>query len=337
MDLSASALMDYVPARDTFAPGGSARTYRVYGVHLRSEIILSLIEAVASAAPDVELVIGSPEFFAAALEGASLVDLDNGWYSIAYLPDGSTYVRWEDLFHFLVSADGHRVVCGDLGPAAAESFHTYLLGHALSFALIKKGFEPLHATCVSVNGQAVAFLGQSGYGKSSLAASFLAAGHRMVTDDLLICRPSPEGLMVQPGPHRIKLLPKDADRFLGAGWSGTPMNPSVEKLVIPLGPERTCDAPVPLRRIYVLDYPDEDSTPETVQLVHLSQQQAFVELLRGTFNIRILGAERLHRQFAAATDIVRRAAVGRLVYPRVLADLPKVRDRILADLEEERS
>ncbi|MDP2996083.1 MAG: hypothetical protein Q8N47_01265 [Bryobacterales bacterium] len=94
---------------------------------------------------------------------------------------------------------------------------------------------------------------------------------------------------------------------------------------------------MPLRRIYVLGYADEDSPAETVQLTHLSQQQAFVELLGGAFNIRVLGAARLRRQFAAATDIVRRVVVRRLVYPRVLADLPKVRDIILADLNEEPS
>ncbi|MDP2996082.1 MAG: hypothetical protein Q8N47_01260 [Bryobacterales bacterium] len=223
--------------------GGLARTYQVYGVHVRSQILLSLIEATGHAAPDVELVVGSPEFFATALQGASLVEIESGWYSIAYLPDGSTYVLWEDLFHFLVSADGHRVVCGDLGPSAAESFHTYLLGQALSFALIKKGFEPLHATCVAVHGHGVAFLGRSGYGKSSIAACFLAAGHRLLTDDLLVCRPSPEGLMVQPGPHRIKLFPEVADLFLDAGWRGIPMNPSTEKQVIPLGPSRPVSRP----------------------------------------------------------------------------------------------
>ena len=93
MGLSTSGRMDDLPAEATFAPCGLTRTYQVYGVHVRSQILLSLIEATGHAAPDVELVVGSPEFFATVLQGASLVEIEGSWYSIAYLADGSTYVR----------------------------------------------------------------------------------------------------------------------------------------------------------------------------------------------------------------------------------------------------
>ena len=73
--------------------------------------------------------------------------------------------------------------------AQEESFQVYLLGQALSYALVNAGFEPLHATAIVVNGGAVVLLGSSGFGKSSLAACFLEAGHRLLTDDLLILRP----------------------------------------------------------------------------------------------------------------------------------------------------
>jgi len=50
-------------------------------------------------------------------------------------------------------------------------------------------------------------LGDSGHGKSSLAACFLAAGHRLLTDDLLVIGESGDYLMAHPGPPRIKLFP----------------------------------------------------------------------------------------------------------------------------------
>ena len=52
---------------------------------------------------------------------------------------------------------------------------------------------------------AVAFLGDSGFGKSSLAAYLLSAGDRLVTDDLLLLQES-EGFLAYPGPPRIKLF-----------------------------------------------------------------------------------------------------------------------------------
>ena len=87
-----------------------------------------------------------------------------------------------------MSADGRHVAAGHLGNASAESFQSYLLGWVLSFALVKQGYEPLHATAVVVDGKAVAFLGTSGDGKSTLAAAFLHAGHTLLTDDLLLIR-----------------------------------------------------------------------------------------------------------------------------------------------------
>ena len=112
--------------------------------------------------------------FSKAVDGATLRPTPTAWYRHAHLRDGSTYLRWDGLAEFLVSADGFRITFGWIGPASQEAFQVYLLGQALSFALVKRGHEPLHATSVVVDGRAVVFLGRSGFGKSSLAACFLA-------------------------------------------------------------------------------------------------------------------------------------------------------------------
>ncbi|MFB3074256.1 MAG: hypothetical protein ACE1Z6_03640, partial [Candidatus Methylomirabilales bacterium] len=110
------------------------------------------------------------------------------WFQHLRLPDGSDYLRWSGLFEFLVSADGRRIACRELECASPESFQTYLIGQVLSFALVKRGIEPLHSTTVVIDGKAVAFLGDSGYGKSSLGAAFLQAGYPLLTDDLLVLK-----------------------------------------------------------------------------------------------------------------------------------------------------
>ena len=46
-----------------------------------------------------------------------------------------------------------------------------MLGQALSFALVKQGFEPLHATVAVVDDEAVAFLGHNAFGKSTLTGA----------------------------------------------------------------------------------------------------------------------------------------------------------------------
>jgi hypothetical protein len=83
----------------------------------------------------------------------------------------------------------------------------YLLGQALSYALVKLGFEPLHATAIVVNGEAAVLLGSSGFVKSSLAACFLEDGHRLLTDDLLILLRTRRGSWPTPGRRASNSFP----------------------------------------------------------------------------------------------------------------------------------
>src|SRR5258707_5304125 len=149
------------------------RSYRVYGLRLRTSLPLTLPAEIPDVAgePDVEIREDSAGLLAGALERSGLAPDREAWMQHARLSDGSTYVRWEDLFHFLIPANGQRIVYGRLGEASAESIQTYLLGQVLSYALTKQGHEPLHATVVVIEGRAIGFLGESGMGKSTLAAA----------------------------------------------------------------------------------------------------------------------------------------------------------------------
>jgi hypothetical protein len=205
--------------------------YGVYGIALHSEIPLCLPRHQDTSLAAVHIRTASSKWFADAIQGLELQQAPSSWYRYAQLPDGSSYARWEDVGEFLASADGSAIVCRQAGDASTESFHVYLLGQALSFALVHQGFEPLHATTVVVDDEALVFLGESGFGKSSLAACFLAAGHRILTDDLLLIRDG----YAYPGPPRLKLFPAMARKFLGDASRGVPMNTATPKMIVPLG------------------------------------------------------------------------------------------------------
>jgi hypothetical protein len=183
---------------------------------------------------------------------------------------------------------------------------------------------------VVVHGQAIAFLGDSGHGKSSLAACFLAGGHRLLTDDLLVLEESDDHLVGHPGPPRIKLFPAVARRFLQSRDTPT-MNGATGKLIVPLAEHQRCPVPVPLKAIYAVTAPVNACRTSDVSIEPLSPREAFVCLLRATFNRRIQCQARLARQFAAMTTIANRITVRRLSYPRSIDRLSEVRDRIIAE------
>jgi hypothetical protein len=175
-------------------------------------------------------------------------------------------------------------------------------------------------------------LGNSGLGKSSLAACFLDAGHRLLTDDLLILRPTSQGVMAYPGPPRIKLFPKLACRFRHETASGVAMNIDSKKLILPLHHTQSFRSPVPLRGIYALLPPRSTARKHAVHISVLPPREGFIALVKNTFNYRIVGPARLERQFEAAIRVVSVTPVKKVSYPRILSRLPDVRDALLADM-----
>jgi hypothetical protein len=300
----------------------------LYGLRLRSA--LPLPRAVRPRGPvDVEIVRGRALEFAA-VRRALDPPLSGRWFEDRVLADGRRYLRWTGLFEFLVAADGRLIVARRLARAARipRAFETYLLGHVLSFAIIARGLEPLHATAVVVGDGAIGFLGDCGQGKSTLGAAFVRAGHALLTDDLLVLRDDGGRFHAGAGPARLKLFREPARRVLGRGVRGTPMNGRGGKLVFPLG-ARAARGAAPLRALYVLR---PRSAGRGVAIRALSPRQAFVELTRNTFNACVLDAPRLGRQFDLAARVAARVPVKTLAYPRRLDRLADVRGAIEADL-----
>jgi hypothetical protein len=254
------------------------------------------------------------------------------WYQCRRLRDGRTYLRWTDVFEFLVSADGKRILYRSLRHASPESLQAYLLGQALSFTLLSLGREPLHGACIAINGRAVALLGDCGYGKSTLAAALLARGHRLVTDDLISLDVRRDVCIVHPGLPHLKLFPSVARRLLGATGRSAAMIHGTSKRILALSPDQSVRRPVPLATLYVLEKPRRRQLP-AVQIDCLSGRDAFLEIVRGAFNLTVLDRNRYASQFAFASRLASAVPVRRLAYSRDFTVLPAACDALLADFD----
>lgn len=313
---------------------GDTRSYCLYGVRLTSAVPLPGLQLMGSEEKGIELFRGSVSLFSKVRRQVAIRPQEEDWFAHARLSDGSDYVQWSGLFEFLVSADGCRIACRELNGASIESFQTHLLGQVLSFALIKNGIEPLHATAVVIDGEAVAFLGDCGYGKSSLGAAFLQLGYRLLTDDLLVLKEESDRFEAYPGPPRIKLFPEVAKHLLRKRINGIPMNNDTPKLVIPLREKQTVPphSAFPLKAIYVLTPPTASSGSQRISIRPLTSQRAFIELIKNTFNAVIVEPQRLERQFDLATRLAARVLAKALSYPRDLGLISQVRESILREV-----
>lgn len=303
--------------------------YVLYGVSLETSLALNCYER-RSCHLDIKISVEfdrdmSPK---RALDGVATPELNGSQY--CFLSDGAVDLRWPDLADYTVSSDGREIVCRVAAGAPSESWQTYLLGPVLSFALLKNGVEPLHATAVEVNGHAVGFLGESGQGKSTLAAGLLQRGHRLLTDDLLVLREREGAFWAYPGPARIKLFPDQARDLPGDYGAGVSMNPFTSKLVIPLRATHFQKTAAPLQVLYVLHSP-EKRLRSAIHISKLRPRNAFLELLKHTFNRVFVTPDRIRRQFGLLTDLATKVPIRRVSYARDLANLPGLCEAVLAD------
>ncbi len=306
----------------------TAAEYGIYGVTIVSDFPLALPKSREQGLFTISLRRTSQGMVEDAIRSVPLTTRED-WFAYGLLADGRSYVRWRGVGEFLVAPDGREISCAPAPGAHEESFQVYLLGQAFSFALVKAGCEPLHATVLEHRGDALALVGESGQGKSTLAASFLAEGLRLLTDDLMLLAPGAPPLLAYPGPARIKLLPDAAETFLGPGAARVPMNPETDKHVIPVDAAQHCRNAARLRGIYLLEH--AESAGAGIRIEPLAGREAFMALVGHTFNRYLVDPGRLRRQMAEVTRILGAVPVKRIVYPPVFARLGEVRDALRAD------
>ena len=145
---------------------------------------------------------------------------------------------------YLVAPDGTHIAAAP-SAGAAWRWERLLLAQVLPLAAALRGMEILHASAVEMAGRAVAFLGSSGVGKTTLAARIVARGARLVTDDVLAVdvangavRAHRGGAVARVDPRELRAMTGKERRGLGAvraraeKWHVTPTLASDE---LPLG------------------------------------------------------------------------------------------------------
>jgi hypothetical protein len=329
------------------ARGRDRHRHEIYGVVLDTPYEIIGLREVEKKDATVVLAAAAAGAFARASRDAgdrSRAGNDDDWFHHATQEDGSEYLRWSGHFEFLIDAAGSEIVFSELDAASPEALQTYLLGQVLSFALLKQGIEPLHATTVVVDGRAVAFAGGSGAGKSTLAASFLAAGHRLLTDDLLVLEEGEDEVLGYPGMPRLKLYPEVAATLLPAAAAGVAMNEFTRKRILPLMENQFRDSVAPLAAIFILESPPDsaanatgsragESTPRfalgSPEIEPLPSRRAFFDLIENTFNPLLDDRQRLRHQFHQIARWIERVPVATLRGPRDLGRVSELRDAVL--------
>ncbi|HEX7001075.1 MAG TPA: hypothetical protein VF164_05205 [Trueperaceae bacterium] len=216
----------------------------------------------------------------------------------------------------------------------------WLMGTVLALWLELSGTPVLHASAVEVGAvgagtfpsAAIGFLATSKGGKSSLAATLMRRGNRLLSDDNVALRGGQGGeWLAVPSYPQMRMWPDQAAHFLGAERAGRleRVQPSNPKLMVPVGPGGFggfySDA-VPLRALYL---PERVIGFGGVQVERLPLAEALIELVRNTFLFEVVEAFGLMQaRFGAFGDLLRTVPVLRLRYREGLDQLDGVAAQI---------
>jgi hypothetical protein len=184
----------------------SATEPRVYfqcGLRLRSEVALDL-PLLSGDGCDVDVRWGPDIHDSSEVPpGEIIASYDYGdttWYTAT--STGSGYlVRFKNVGEFVISLDLSEVTVRRDRAGRDELLPILLAGTASAVLLALRGETVLHASAVAIEGSALAFVGQSGRGKSTLAALMCVDGAELVTDDVLAVDPGPPVTCVGGAPE----------------------------------------------------------------------------------------------------------------------------------------
>ena len=231
------------------------------------------------------------------------------------------YLFWPEVGSFLVGG-GHTIIVDPSQDLDETTLRLFLLGPVMAILLSQRGHLLLHASAVAVDDGAVLFLGNMGWGKSTMAAALHARGHALVTDDVAVLGDEESCPTVFPAFPQLKLWPKTLVS-LGEDPEKLPqIHARLKKRARPANHKFSPD-PLPLKRIYVLG---KGKAPE---ILPLPRQNALAELVRHTWGSLGVGSS---SHFLKCASTVGKVTICRLIRQKSLSQLPEVTQLIEEDV-----
>lgn len=253
------------------------------------------------------------------------------------LPDGQLWtefhrsehgylLRFPDIADFQISASGKEIIVWPVAGIPASTTQHIYLNQVYPLALSRQGKLIFHASAIELGLHCIAFIGHSGMGKSTLAASFASNGFRFLTDDGLRLQKETDGYHVMPSHPSIRLWEDSSEALLATECNTAPPLHFTSKSRFMAGEEIPfCDKARLLKRVYFLS----NDISSTTRIEPIKASESLIELVRHSFLLDIKEANILADHFQELTFLVDEPLFYRLHHPRSYDQLQEVREMII--------
>jgi len=202
----------------------------------------------------------------------------------------------------------------------------FLADQVLPRILGHNGDLVLHAAAVRIGGDAIVLLGKSGWGKSTLAASFEQMGFPLLGDDALVVSWDGDMPCVRTVYPSLRLYPDSIAALFAAGVPTTTIAHYTPKLrvSVPLKEGEECYA-LPIRALFALGAPSRVSE---LVVKPKSISKACMALVENSFVLDPTDTGRATSRLREASRLAGQVPAFDLCYPRTYSRLADVRTAI---------
>ena len=236
-------------------------------------------------------------------------------------------IRFKNLADFVFNDFLKTMTCFPSDTASPETLDHLLLDQILPRVLAHTGELVLHAGAVSLGSEAITFLGETGYGKSTLTASFSSQGYHLLSDDTLVLTQDGKKAFIEAPYPCIRLLPDSLKSIYQEKAKTSKMAHYSDKRRVKLNrQESVVSGKLPLKALFVLG---ERSESDRIEINPLPESQACMELIRHSFQLDPTDKTKAMALFNTASGLAADLQVFELNYPREYTRLDDVRQEIL--------
>lgn len=215
--------------------------YRAYGLNIASHIPVTGFQPIeALIQPDVAIIEGEvPDQIDPVINQGVLFQSNDHEYILRVDRVASYYVK-----------SGNEIIVHRNQDCSIHEVSAFLIGSAFGALLHQRRMLPLHASTVLYKNKCLVFMGISGAGKTTVAASLIREGAVLVADDISVIEFNDDIPSVIPAFPAIKIW-KDSLKHLHFENSDLwKVRDELEKYYLPV--EKFVTSPQPVDAIFVL-------------------------------------------------------------------------------------
>lgn len=172
-----------------------------------------------------------------------------------------------------------------------------ILNQGMGILLYQKGYLVLHGSAVNRYGEAIAFVGPSKIGKSTIATILNINDHPIVADDVLAIKFENDKPLILPSFPILRLRAEAVETLFDKSNSFSHITQS-DKYNYNSN-KNFSTTPLPLKRVYILKNSDNN------KIIPLKFQDGLIELIKQSYTLRFFDNQQKYKNLFQCTNVVK--------------------------------